>query len=379
MGLSLEKALEKIGRSEIAPGYLIFGDDERIVFRAADKLAEAIVPEEQRDINLVWFEAGEVSPQAIAEELMNMPLFPSNKAVLIKGHTFFLSSVGGSKKTDQKKPDLENMLVLERALATPPPQGHAFILAFLNVDIKTAAYKGISKKCTVMDLTLGKDSSGKQKALHEVAANVLGELDVKLSPKALAALEKKTGFDTRTFTNQLAKLASYVGKGATITAKDVEALCDRTKEESIFELNEAVAKKNLKAALLSLNELTKDGVYHLQILNAIHRECRNLLMAKLELKNLPKGSFRTGMRYPAFKQNVFPLLGSDSEAKERKSKGLSSSHPYVAFKAINNCTNFSSGELTTALELLYEIDLKIKTSSVNPRLLIEEFLIRTLQ
>ena len=77
-------------------------------------------------------------------------------------------------------------------------------------------------------------------------------------------LHEMTGFDLRTFSGNLEKLVDYVGARQEITAADVEAVLNRTRQDPIYELTGALADRNPEQALFFLDSLLADGMFSLQ-------------------------------------------------------------------------------------------------------------------
>ena len=94
------------------------------------------------------------------------------------------------------------------------------------------------------------------------------------------ALVEKTGFDLFTFTNNLEKLANFVGDRKQITVADTEAVLTRTKLDPIYALTNAIADRDLEKALYLLKSLFAGGVHPLQALAAITNQTRKLLRIK---------------------------------------------------------------------------------------------------
>jgi DNA polymerase III, delta subunit len=219
--------------------------------------------------------------------------------------------------------------------------------------------------------------------LRDTTKEFLAEKGKRLTAGASLALERMTGSDLREFRGALEKLVIYTGDRSLIEEKDVGAVIERAKEDSIFDLTSALAGKNLKRALLSLNDIQDGGVHYLVILTMVYREIRLLLHAKIFLKSERMGSFYPEMDYNRFQNSVYPdmkkLTGQSGErAGERageKSGGFASQHPYVIYKALRNSGRFSFENLVGHLEALADADLILKTTGKNPRLVLERLLI----
>ena len=70
-----------------------------------------------------------------------------------------------------------------------------------------------------------------------------------------AQLIQMTGFDLRTFCNNLEKLISWVGDRVEITIKDVGSVLQRTKRDPIYELTNAISDRNVQRTLFYLTSI----------------------------------------------------------------------------------------------------------------------------
>lgn len=138
---------------------------------------------------------------------------------------------------------------------------------------------------------------------------------------------------------ELSKLCAYAAP-RTVTKKIVGEMVAKEAEDNIFKFIDALAAKNKRMALLTLEEEFNAGVTELQILGAVARQIRILL----QIKSM-SGAF----------------LSKDAIAKQL------AIHPYVAQKSLQQVKNFQFNELKNIYRHLLAIDMGIKTSSASPR------------
>ena len=198
----------------------------------------------------------------------------------------------------------------------------------------------------------------------------------KMKPAAWISLGKKTGFELRRSMNELEKLIFFVGNKSIIEDTDVEMAVGKTREDSIFELTAALSDKNQVAALTALTSLLDQGMHHLMILTMIIREMRFLLQAKIIINSGKIPALRAGAEYGWYQNNVYPVLKELSGSFKKREGLLPGQHPFVIYNALRNSRGFSYDALKGFLDNLLEIDRALKTSSSNPQLLLENFLIK---
>lgn len=84
----LHEALAEIAAGKARPVYLLVGD-EFLCRTAAQELAEKLVPEASRDLNLVMLNSA-AGPQRVAEELRTVPMFRGTKVVWVQPAEFLV-------------------------------------------------------------------------------------------------------------------------------------------------------------------------------------------------------------------------------------------------------------------------------------------------
>ncbi|MEA1935301.1 MAG: DNA polymerase III subunit delta [Thermodesulfobacteriota bacterium] len=439
---TLDAVLRDIKKGDIAPCYLIHGDEEYLVKDGLDKIISLLLPGESRDLNLFYMDGENEDVDIVCESILTPPLIPGKKVVAVRNSRFFHSKttlpdlikkivknsednpleaarafvsflktagwsledlrddgwkkisddewsekVGsdsgeGREKWLPKMVDFcdshginvgrsqEDTQVLVDALISGLPEGNCLILtADYSVDRRKKLFKTISDIGVVLGFSRVKGEKRQKKLLMDTAEELLGGSGKELTPKAFLAMERKTGFNLRQFRGALEKLITYTGDRPTITEQDIEDVTGKTKEDSIFDLTSALTEKNLGKALLTLKELLDQGVHHLMILAMIIREIRLLLHAKIFLKSGKLSAFYHEMDYNRFQKTIYP------DIKEyKKGNMLAGQHPYVIYNALKNSRGFSYKEIAGHFETLVDVDIALKTTGKDPRLMLERLL-----
>ena len=307
---------------------------------------------------------------------------------------------------------------LQEAIEKGFPKGNHLIITTDFVDKRKSLYKSIEKNGIIIDCFVPKgdrraDKVVQEEVLNEKMKSVLTQNDKTMDQNAYMAMYKMTGFDLRTFSSNMDKLISYVGERKNITAQDVEYVLKRTKKDPIYEFTNAVTDKNIVKALFYLDSLLAGGEidHPLQLLSAIVNQIRKLLIIKDFIEN-PGGSvWFTGCRYNHFRSNVMPEiivhdrtflkniddwentlskeLDEDDEnqkkGKRKKKKRKASTdliiaknpkNTYPVFMMLQKSDKFTKNELIYDLECLSKADLRLKRTVQNPKLVLENVLIK---
>lgn len=269
---------------------------------------------------------------------------------------------------------------LERVLAGGMSERNHLILTAETVDRRKRLFKAISNVGKVLYFAKitgkGKLKDKKRKeAVQQMVEDLLTTVGKRISDGAWSVVGEKTGFDLRESVAAIEKLITYVGGNPIIEAADVEAVIGRTKEEPVFNLTGAIAERNLIVALRSLRELFDQGDPPLKIFSMITREIRILLRAKILIDSGRLGSFNPGMDFGQFQKMVYPALTNIYGDDGMEGLALMPKSPFPAYQTLTHAGRFSQMELIGYLEMLLRIDVALKSTGQNPRLLLERFLL----
>src|SRR5438094_2700542 len=155
---------------------------------------------------------------------------------------------------------------------------------------------------------------------------------IKLDGDAVAMLASAVGSDTERVEQEIQKLGAYAN-GATVTAEPVRTLVSGAIEADVFELTQAVVRKDARTAVATLERLIADGNAVQQILALLLWQFRVLL-------------FASAMR-------------SNADA-ERMAKAIRSS-PYAIQRATAFARRVTQADVLRAYEAIYATDQVIKT------------------
>jgi DNA polymerase-3 subunit delta len=295
------------------------------------------------------------------------------------------------------------------------PKGHRLIITTELVDKRKKLYKLIRDGGIIVDCATPKgerraDKMAQEAILREHMQNKLALGGKTMDPKAFHEASSMTGFDLRSFSGNLDKLIDFVGDRKRITVEDVRSVVKRTKSDPIFEFTNALLVRDLKKSLFFLNSLFSQNFAALQILAAMINQVRKLLVAR-DFLDSPRGeAWSKGMTFNQFKSAVLPVLKAhDDELAElvlkwdgmlrppsregkgelkqaakasKKTKGKQGAteltlvknprSPYPVYLLLKRANGFTQRELLDIFRELNQADRMLKSSPLNPRLVLEK-------
>lgn len=303
---------------------------------------------------------------------------------------------------------------LQKAVKKGFPRNNHLVITTDVVDKRLGLYKVLKNQGVVVDCRVPKgdrraDRMAQEDVLRQKMAEVLKPVNKKVDESAYAALLDMTGFDLRTFCGNLEKLVDYVGQRNTITVKDVTSVLKRTKQDPIYDLTNAIADRQVSKTLFFVNTLLAGGFHPLQVLAAIVNQIRKLLLAKDYTTSPEAKGWHAGISYNVFQQNMMPSIlaydqslrqtlekwehaefsaedvdnvavrGKGKKKKKIKTDLMLARNPknvYPVYQLLKKSAHFSKTELMAAVGYLNETDVQLKTSSQDPKLILERLVLR---
>jgi DNA polymerase III subunit delta len=294
--------------------------------------------------------------------------------------------------------------LLEKALEAGFPRAHHLLITTDVVDRRRSLYGLIGSVGTVVDCSAPRgerkvDREAQQAILAGLMQNLLRPHRKTMNPGAFLALCEMTGFEPGIFSNNLEILVAFTGERREITAEDVGAALTRTRKDPIFEFTNAVTDRKLEPSLRVLGSLLAGEMHALQALAALANQVRKLLVAKDFMESPGGAAWQSGCKYPRFQQAVIPAIvrhdqellarieawetpeaEEEPEGRKKKKKAkvatdlVLAKNPANAFPIFNlmqKAERFSRDELLRALAAVREADIALKSSALNPRLVLE--------
>ena len=277
-----EEFTNEISSGEIKPVYIFTGDQVHLIEKSLSEIRSKVLGSDD-DMNYVVFHGDSCSAEEILENVMTMPMFSSNKIIVVKN----------AEKLKAK--DLES---LEPYLESPSPQA---TLIMIFSDGKAPKIK--KKKLPRFNFSLEKGNA--VSAVRQEAQN----LGFKISPKAAQTLIALVGEDLQELTNELIKLSLYRSQGSTIEIEDIENHTRRAQFGDVFALINAISKKDKRGAQKALLDLEEQGEEPLSVLSRLIWRFRLIWKAKeLSDQKVPKAEILKELK---ISQGAFYYLSQD--------------------------------------------------------------------
>jgi len=354
----------------------IVGSDEARVKREAAELAQKLAPAEAGEFGLEIIDgtADNVDGAATAirstiAALQTLPFFGGGKLVWLKSANFLSDDVKG-KSVNVLEPLEELGAILKGGL----PDDVTFLLSAIDPDKRRSFYKTLTKLADTQifdepDL----NRSGWEENAGEIVRTEAKKRSLEFEEEALELFVLSTGGDSGVVANELEKLVLYAPEGA-VTTEQVRALVPISRAAVIFELGNALARRDATLALNLVRDLLDQGETAIGILLAtILPTIRNLLLAKdlMERHQLPRPHAPF-----AFISALNRLPAKETEHLPRKKDGTLNG--YALGIAAMNAHRFETDQLVRGMEACLQANLELVTTQLDQELVLTEIVVKLL-
>lgn len=293
------KTLSQRLAKKVEPCYLIQGEDI-LLYDKALKLIKNACHLQLEEFNFTKFDDDNFKTDLVIDTLETLPMGSEKKVVLLKN----LIKV----PEDFKKK-------LNAYLKAPQPTTCLVIFDFFNIFNFIISEKVSAKRLDEASLSkiIESELEGAGKAMDKKALSLLISYCCDYYSLIASELEKLKNIDSEV-----------------ISVKDIESMVNKETEFSVFELSEALSKRNVGRAVELLNLMEKDTKTFSLILNH-------------------------------FRRMFFVAISKDTDQELAKSLSVKE---YAIIKARELGKNFSKIQLKNIYELLCDVDFYIKNGQM---------------
>ncbi len=352
-------SIDSILSGEMPPVLLFFGEERFLLDEAFDKVISNLIPDEQAKFDFEKLDGNELDYSKLVDACLSYP-FVSDKRVVVVNNFESLAGKPSTKENIHQG--------FEKYLENPQPT----TCLILKADI--SSLNGISYEL----------SSSKNKAKAEKKLKLLKFPYSKLfvdniciefprmkesqypqwvikrfelfkrdiDRDALELLLAQTNMDLREIDQEIRKVIALSGKGEKITSKDIARSLGTSHIYNVFELQKAVGSRQLTRSIEIMQKMLENEKQEVLIVTILSRFFTTLWKLDEVIK----------------KNNNQYVIAS--------AVGINT---YFVSEYSDSLRQYKPGEINRAIKLLAAMDAKLKSGSVSPKLLLEEFFVKIMK
>jgi DNA polymerase-3 subunit delta len=349
---SVDRIKDQLKSKNLSKVYLFHGNEPFLTDYYVRELKKLILDGDDQSLNLVNFE-GKFEINDLIDACDTFPVFAEKKLVIVKNSGLFYIKAKKNAESNEEDESDEDSKPEETAVSGSRaqealsdyipviPETTCLVFIESNVDKRLKAFKQLSKYGTVLEFKLNKP----EYLVHWVIQNMNKQLGKQITTEAAEYLVAISDTDMYTLRNEMYKLASYAADRQDITLEDVKLLAVPTIKSVIFDLLDAVARKNTQKALAILDDMISLKEPEQKIFAMLSKQTGELL--KLRMLMEERASQTDINRY-------FP-----------------GKHPYAMKIMTEQARSMNVDYLRNLLESLMEAEASYKKGLIDPRLALE--------
>ncbi|MDF0480504.1 DNA polymerase III subunit delta [Vagococcus sp. PNs007] len=336
--MSLQQEISKIKAGNLAPIYLVLGEERYLSDMFKQALLDRIVKTEDDELNTASFDMKETTLAYALEEANTIPFFGEYRLVGVE-NPFFLTGEknksGIEHNTDElitylEDPSLSTVLV--------------FYAPYEKLDERKKIVKLLKKKAILIDA-----SKMEERDVKNYTQQVIKNEGYEISPEAFELFLHLTDMELSKIMGELTKIFLFASDTKQITKDMVENLVPKSLEHNIFAMINYVVAGQSDKALMLYKDLLLQGEETIKINSILIGQFRLLLQLKIMQANGYQQS------------NMLDVIGG---------------HPFRIKKGIQQVKAFDLEELKSILGELVENDYKMKTGQLSKELVFELFILK---
>ncbi|MGE3681345.1 MAG: DNA polymerase III subunit delta [Bdellovibrionales bacterium] len=329
MTLDLRKLQQRLEKSAPASIYLLMGDESFLVQEAIQLLKSKSVDPATIDFNCDVFYAPETPSSQVKDTAEMLPMMSARRLVVYRDVDHL------------KDKDWENLF----PLLENPVDSTTLVLTCDALDKRKRAYKKMSEVGIIVELKRPFDSQ-----IAEWIDYLAFRQGLKVSREAVQLLKQFVGTSLTELNNEITKLKDYLGERSKVEAKDVLQVVSQTRVDRVFDLTDAIGRRDRASALHSLANLLEHGQNEVGVLAMISRHFRILSRIKDgQREGLTGGRLSTKAGVP----------------------------PFLLAQYMEQTRMWDESKIQQTFAVLQDTDRALKSSLVPPYVWLENFVLKT--
>lgn len=319
---------KRLRENALPPLVFLYGAEAFLIERALREIMERTVPAEARDFNLQVFHGKDCRAAVVLDTARTLPAFSPMRLVVVRD------------ASELPAAELEQFIPY---LSDPVPET-VMVFVAEKIDARRKFFQVFKKTGALVEFRKLYDNQ-----IPSFVREQAREAGLSFTEDALALFCKRVGSHLQEIHGELGKLDNFLGERRVAEPADILAVVSDSRVDSVFELSNAVGKKDAAESLRLLHRLLAEGIAPLLILAMTTRHFRQLWKAHELLRQ----------RVP--EKDMARRIGIN---------------PYFLNGLLAQARLFAGERFPGIFEALLEGDLALKSSGASPAAVLESLLLR---
>lgn len=238
---SIENISKQIHSRKLEPVYFLMGEEPYYIDLIVKEFEDHLLTEDEKEFNLTTLYGKETNVSEIISAAKRYPMMSDFQLILVK--------------EAQNLDKIENLVDYVKNSMSSTVLVVAY--KYKKLDQRKSLYKTLEKQgVTFLSEKIKEDK------LPAWIQQYVGTNDYKISVKATALLIESLGNDLSKISNELTKLMINIKKGSEITENNIEYYIGISKDYNVFELQDAISKKNVVKSMKIINYFMSNPKEH---------------------------------------------------------------------------------------------------------------------
>ena len=252
--------------------YVLHGPDEFTSRAQLQAMRAQMGAAGTAELNITVFDGKNTTAADVLAAARAIPFLSDKRLIIVEGMLSWLTRRGAGQAAR------DDLATLAEGLADLPPWARVVFVESVTLPDGNPVLKLARTAPGGFHKTFDPPRN-QASAARWIADHARSAYGAEIAPEAAAALAAVTGDDLRAADSELSKLATYTGGERPIGEEDVALLTPYVAEASIFEMVDALGRRDGATATRLLHRLLDDGE-PLPIFGMIVRQFRLLIMAR---------------------------------------------------------------------------------------------------
>jgi DNA polymerase III subunit delta len=246
------QVLQELGAGQVRPVYLVTGEERYFRQRVIEAVRRAVLGNLDASLNEDQFVAGEVDARSVVGAARTLPMFGPRRLVVVRGLERW--DAKSESESEESASSTTKPLDVLADYAAAPSDRTTLLLVADKIDNRRRLVTAAKKDgCLVLCASLpAYELPGwvRQRAREGGHA---------MSPRAAELMAELVGSDLCALTDAIERVELFVGKGVELTEESILACVANLQPASVWDLVNAVGRRDAAAALVALGRVFEPG------------------------------------------------------------------------------------------------------------------------